>query len=75
MAFISKLGAVAKAEQLLLAADVDVDTIAAIVIVLSDDVTSLERVNTLVTGDLAVAKLKALLKRPGKWLLSMSATY
>ena len=65
MAFISKFGAAAKAEQLLLAADVDVDTIAAIVVVLSDDAISLERVNTLLTGDLAVAKLKALLKRPG----------
>lgn len=65
MAFTNKLEAVAKAEQLLSVADVEDDTIAAIVAVLSDDATSLDRVNITLTGDLAVAKLKALLKRPG----------
>lgn len=65
MAFTNKLDAVAKAEQLLLAAGLDVDAIADIVAVLADDATSLEKVNIYMAGDLAVAKLKTLLKGQG----------
>ena len=60
--FTDKAAAVAYAEDLLSKAGVNDDTIGAIVAVLSDDATSLERIIITLAGDRAVSKLKALVK-------------
>lgn len=65
MAFTNKFEAVAEAECILSAAGLDDDTIGAIIAALSDDAVSVERVNMLLAGDRAVAKLKPLVKGTG----------
>ncbi|BDA49505.1 probable histone H3.2 at C-terminar half [Coccomyxa sp. Obi] len=57
--------ALAQAEQLLMAADVDIETSASIVTDLSDDAIPLEIVNFLLAGDGALAKLKAFVSGTG----------